>query len=185
MSDLATQWDNTRDVNAYDDNLGLQYRCGGLIYPQTDFSGYNPLLGSPNYAGSAGVRTWYRRFWHTGVAHPIGRFRLGDHNVTEADLAANNVMIDISLNGVAWYSLNAMYVGGPLLPGSGCRTDKDTYGLPGNAPDPENDQIAFSLGTGGFTGAGTGGGWGIFIRIRYGNGQTTKSIGSFEEVTWI
>lgn len=183
-SNLAVTFDPTQDLNAYDDSLGLQYQCSRLIYPQTDFSGYLPV-GSPDYSGSAGVRTWFRRFWHDGVSHPIGRFRLTDHSVTEADLAANNVMIDISLNGIAWYSLNSMYVGGPLLPGSGCRIDKDVYGLPGNAPDPENDQIAFSLGTGGFTGPGTGGGWGIYIRIRYGNGQTTKYIGAFEEVTWI
>lgn len=185
-SALVGPWDNTQDLNAYDDTLGLQYQCSRLIYPQTNFTIYNPSpVGQPNYAGSAGIRTWYRRMWHTGVSHPVGRFRLTDHNITEADLAANNVIIDISLNGVAWYTLNSLYVGGPLLPGQGCRTDKDQYGLPGNAPNPENNQIAFGLGTGGFTALGTGGGWGIYIRIRYGNGQTTKYIGVFEEVTWI
>lgn len=186
QSDLVSLWDNTQDLNAYDDNLGLQYQCSRLIYPQTNFGGYSPLAGSqPNYAGSAGQRTWYRRFWHTGVSHPVGRFRMTDYSITENDLSANNVLIDISLDGLAWYSLNGLYLGGPLADGDPCRTDKDVYGLTGNAPDPENGQLAFSLGTGGFTGAGTGGGWGIYIRIQFANGQITKYIGSIGEMTWV
>ncbi|RLC79108.1 MAG: hypothetical protein DRJ03_24075, partial [Chloroflexi bacterium] len=144
-SDLITPWDATQDLNAYDDNLGLQYQCSRLLYPQTNFGGYSPNSGTqPNYLASAGARTWYRRFWHTGISHPVGRFRLTDYSITEADLAANNVLIDISLDGVAWYTLNGLYGGGPLAPGDPCRTDKDVYGLTGNAPDPVNGQLAFS-----------------------------------------
>jgi hypothetical protein len=185
-SDLVTTWDNTQDVNLYDGGTGMQYQCSRLIYPQTNFGGYDPNPGiQPDYSASGGARIWYRRFWHTGVSHPVGRFRLTDHSITEGDLAANNVIIEISLDGVAWYTLNGLYSGGPLGPGDPCRTDKDVYGLPGNAPDPENNQLAFSFGTGGFTGAGTGGGWGMYIRITYAGGQTGKYIGSLAETTWV
>lgn len=173
-------WDNTQDLTAYDDNLGLQYQCSRLIYPQTNYTTYLPTSGSqPNYSAAAGTRTYFREFRDDSVSHSNGIFVLGDHSIQEADITADDWLMEISLDGVSWYNCNELYVGGALGNGDGCRIDSGTYNL------TANNSIRFTLGTGGFTAAGTGvTSWGIYFRLSWTNTLSADYLGSITISDW-
>ena len=174
-------WDETQDLNSYDDNLGLQCRCSRLMYPTVDYGAFAPSAGSqPDYSSSTGTRTYFFEMYHTGTAHSNGRFMFGDYDITEADITADNFMIEISLDNTNWYNCNENYGGGALNDGDGCRTNIGTVSL------TLNNSIEFTLGTGGFTASGTGpSGWGIYVRISWQAAISSKYLGSITEGTWV
>lgn len=178
-SDYNTIWDNTQDLTSYDGGNGLQYQCSRLIYPQTNFQNYLPLSGTqPDYTGLAGNRYFYRRMWHTGTSHSNGLFLFGDYSWTETDITNEDLRIRISLNGTDWYYVNRDYLGGPLSNGDGCRINPGTNSL------TANNRIEFTLGTGGFTSASTGGGWGIYLEIMYTDTDISKYLGTLQITNW-
>ena len=184
QNDLLTLWDSTADLAVTDSNKGLQLKNSQLIYPQEDFTIYNPYpTQQPDYTTLTGNRNYISYFYHTGTSHSNGRFRLNNHNITETIFSTNkDVLLEVSLNGTDWFSLNELYLGGALNPNDGCRINKDTYNL------DLNDQIEFTLGTGKFTDNTTGpNGWGIWYRITYKDSTFGKQtyIGSIEMVNWI
>lgn len=155
-SDYNTVWDSTLSLLTADGGYGLQVGEGSyLMYPKINYSIYDPNMSSQfNYSTATGTRYYYRKMWHTGISHSNGLFNI--LGVTESDITNDNVVIEVSLNGVDWYNCNEDYVGGPMSDGSGCRINVDSQTMP---------NMEFTLGTGNFTDATTGGGWGIFIRI--------------------
>ncbi len=175
QSDYATPWDSSHDLNSND---GLQLKNSQLIYPSEDYTSYNPFSTSqPNYLNLTGVRYFRSRFYHTNISHSNGRFQLLNHNINENNIINHNILIEISLDKTNWYIVNDLYVGGSLSNGSGCRINADVYNL------NLNNQIEFTLGTGGFTDASSE--WGIWYRISFDENYFAKYIGSFEIVNWI
>jgi hypothetical protein len=88
--------------------------------------------------------------------------------------------MEISLDGINWYNMNELYVGGVLANGDGCRIDSGTYNL------TLNNRWRFTLGAVGFTAAGTGpSGWGIYVRISWANALVASYLGSIEILDWV
>ena len=185
-NDMTGGWDSIQDITSYEGGTGLQFAGSRLIYPNFDYTGYSPNIpNQPNYSGAVGDKDVKLRFYHTSVAHSNGMIRLTDYNITEASLASGDVVVEISMNNIAWFNAGKDYLGGALVNGAGCRINKDTNGLIGAMVN--NGQLQFTLGTGGFTSAGTGGGWGIFVRITYKDSVTGRAsyMGSIEITNWI
>jgi len=177
-------WDSSQDLTTYDGNQGLQVVCSRLIYPGIDYGTYNPLPASqPDYSACAGTRWYYTNFYHNGTSHSNGLFTFGDYNINEADITANDFKMEISLDGVAWYNMNAAYLGGALIDGSGCRINSGVNSL------TLNNSWQFTLGTGGFTDGSTGlaadGFWGIFLRISWTAAIAAKYLGSITLGDWV
>ena len=166
-SDLATSWDSAASLLVADGGNGLQCRCSRLIYPQINYTTFNPNPGTQfNYSGTTGDKKANLEFHHTGIAHSNGIFTLGDHNITEGFLTSDDIVIRLSLNKTDWFILNDDYTGGTLANGSGCRANKDQHGLLGATIN--DSKIEFTLGTGGTTDATSGlAGFGIFVEITY------------------
>ena len=161
-SDLLTPWDSTQNLATYDSNTGLQVLGSRLVYPQQDFTPYAPDAASqPNYSALAGSRTYIRAYSASGVAHSNGTLLFSDYNITEGDLTAGNVVVELSLDGTNWYNAGVEYTGGALVNGSGCRINAGACAL------NINNELQFTFGAGGTTGAGTGGGWGVWVRITF------------------
>jgi len=180
--DYTTAWDSTQDVTSYDGNDGLQVgKAETLFYPDADYSPYSPSAGSqPDYSAAAGTRYARGELYHTNTAHPNGILQIGG-GATEADLTADNVIFEVSLDGTDWYNLNELYTGGVLADGDGCRSDSATYNF-----DNATKQIKFTLGTGGTTGAATGGdsGWGVLLRVSMPDTSTVGITGYIEINDW-
>jgi len=166
--DLSTSWDSTQNLNTYDGGDNLQVGEGTyLLYPSTDYSAYSPSAGSqPDYSSYSGDAYYYRRMWHTGTAHSNGLFNFV--GLTEADITADDLIIEISLNGTDWYNCNEPYLGGSLSDGDGCRINSGTQNM------TLNGNLEFTLGSGGATSVSTGGGWGIYIRLTMPDTSTVK-----------
>ena len=182
QSDLSTLWDSTQFLQSIDSNTGLQIKNSKLIYPKENFTIFYPNpTQQPNYSTLLSDRFFISYFFHTGTSHSNGRFRLLNHNITETIITNKDCLIEISLDGINWFIVNDLYLGGSLNNGDGCRINSGTYNL------DLNDQIEFTLGTGGFTDASTGNGWGIWYKITYKDSLIGKDneIGSIELVNWI
>lgn len=181
-TDLATFWDSTQSLSSYDSGVGLQVYGSRLWYPQLNFSLYRPFPGSqPNYSALSGAKTYYRVFSDsTSISHSNGTFLLSDFNLTEVNIASDDVRLEISLDGTNWYNMNLDYLGGPLSNGDGCRISPDTNAL------NLNSSIQFTFGAGQFTTASTAGGWGFFLRITYSGSVASKAvyIGSLTLTDW-
>lgn len=189
-SDLVTSWDSTQSLAVIDGGTGLQIYDSRLNYPTVNFTLYHPSPGSqPDYSALTGSRFYYRIFRDLtggGTSHSNGLLLLGDFNITEANLTADDVRFEISLDGVNWYNMNLAYLGGPLNNGDGCRINSDQHFLPAlSSPD---NSIQFTLGAGGFTDVTTGGasGFGIFMRITYKSTVAGKAayLGSLNITDW-
>ena len=120
----GTAWNSNQALPAD----ALMVKGGRLQVQQGDWTAFNPNpAGQPDYsAGGAITQTYYRLFSSPDVKSG-GVFSLGVG--TEADLGSN-VVIEISLNGVDWYTLSQGYLGGALTNGAGCRTNADQYQMP-------------------------------------------------------
>lgn len=180
--DGATAWDSTQDLTSYDGNDNLQVgKAETLFYPATNYGAYSPSAGSqPDYSSYAPTSYAYGEFYETSVAHSNGIIQIGG-GVTEANITADAVKFEISLDGTNWYNCNELYTGGGLSNGDGCRIDEGTYNFT-NA----TKQLRFTLGTGGTTGSGTGGpnNWGILMRVSMPNGSTVGITGYIEVNDW-
>lgn len=180
QTNLMSSWDSTQNLATYDGGNALQCMDSRLVYPQIDFAPYSPNSGSqPDYSSLSGNKV-YRRTFNASVGNNFsnGTFVFGDHNVTEANLTANDVYIEVSLDGANWYVCNDAYLGGALSNGQGCRINSDTVNLPTNG-------LQFTLGYG-FTNAATGNGWGVWVRLTYAGDAAGKAayIGSLRVGDW-
>lgn len=186
LSDLLTSWDSTQFLTTYDTSTGLQFFNSRLIYPTINFGLINPNPGTqPNYGIFTSDGLFYRRMWHTGTSHSNGLFQLSDYNITEAEFTSKDVIIELSLDGIAWFILNDLYPGGAIGNGDGCRINETTYGLIGSIPN--NNQLQFTFGTGKFTDVTTGGGWGVYIKITYKDNPVGRSkyLGVLQITNWV
>lgn len=182
-SNLMDLWDSTDDLSVVDSGTGLQAIGSNLIYPQEDFTTYTiPNVVQKNYSGLVGEKYWFTEFNYQSVSKSNGIFSLVGTDFSEASLVANDLEIEISLNGIDWFTLNQPYAGGSLNPNDGCRIDEGTYNL-----DVVNKRLRFTLGTGKFTGATTGKGWGLFVKITYSGSNDSKiiKIDSIAITDWI
>jgi hypothetical protein len=183
-----TVWDSSQKLNTYDGNQGLQYAESKLIYPQTNYTVYNPTPGSqPDYSTLLGDRVAYIKFYKINQSFSNGRFILGAHNITEADLTSGDVKFEISLDNTDYYNINALYVGGAITNGDPCRINADVHGLAGATVN--DSSLEFTFGTGKFTSASTGAGpenWGAVLRVTFKGTPTGKSkfIGSLNMISW-
>jgi hypothetical protein len=174
-------WDGTNSLLTYDGSLGLQVAQSRLIYPTLNFSTYNPNLGTQyNYSTASSNRVYYSSFYKVGTSFTNGIFTFGDHNLLESDITGSNVLVDISLNGTDFYSLNLDWTGFPLLNGDGCRINTGTQSI------TANNTLQFTL-AGQFTSVTTGdptNHWGIIFRITIKSTVPSKYIGVFQ-ISWI
>ena len=156
-SDLSTRWDSTLSLLTANGGNGLQVSDGSfLFYPSIDYTVYNPMKSNqPSYSTATGDRFYYRRMWHNNISHSNGLFHI--LGVTENNINNDEIVLEISLDGVNWYNCNEDYAGGSLSDGDGCRINSGTKIMP---------NLEFTLGTGGFTDVSTGGGWGVYIKIK-------------------
>jgi hypothetical protein len=152
-----------------------------LTYPKINFGPYDPNhAAQPNYSALSGTRYYYRSYYDTGVNHTNGTFLFMDYNITEANLASGDVTLQVSCDGANWFNLNSLYLGGALSNGSGCRINPETVAL------DINNEVQFTLGSGLFTSAATGGGWGVWVEIGYAATTAGKAayIGALEIEDW-
>ena len=160
MSDYTTAWDSQQYLNSYDGNNGLQVINSKLIYPQEDFTIYNPdISNQPDYSLVSGDKVFIRRFWIDNISKSNGVLTFGGHNITETMITNKDVEIKVSIDKVNWFIVNDDYLGGTINDGDGCRVDIGAYAL------NINNSIKFTLGTGKFTSAGSL--WGIWVQIIY------------------
>lgn len=161
-------WDSQQKLDVYDGGLGLQVVNSRLVYPQNDFSLYNPSP-NPDYSRLTGTRSYLRSFYFNNTSKTNGTFELFDTNITEQDLTNEIVTIEISLDNNDFYTLNEEYTGGTLYNNDGCRIYSDEINL-------GNHKLAFTLGQGKFTHSNTGNGWGIFVKISFVDSPRGKEI---------
>ena len=181
-SDLATAWDSTQSLASYDGGNGLEVLDSRLVYPTINFTPYDPNHASqPDYSALSGNRLYYRAFSQAGVSHSNGIFQFGDYNVTETNITNQDVLFELSLDGINWFNMNLPYLGGALSNGDGCRMNSDTVAL------NINNEIQFTFGSGLFTTALTGGGWGVWLRITYVGDAAGKGayIGILQIIDWV
>lgn len=177
-SDCSTLWDSTQDLGSYDDSNGLQVYQDRLVYRSVDFGTYNPdKANQPNYQGYSGTGTYYRFMWHNNVSHSSGVIRFSDYNFSETEFQNGAVLLDISLDGSSWFSLNSPYFGGSLSDGDGCRVDLANNNI------TSHNRVKFTLGTGGFTSSSSN--WGVFIRVRIPSSSSSKYMGQMEITDWV
>jgi hypothetical protein len=189
QSNLSTPWVSATSLASIDGGTGLQVGEGTyLFYPGNsalspafptssgDYTDYAPnSVTQPDYSALSGTRYYYRGVWHSGTAHSNGLFNIT--GVTEANITADAIIIEISLDGSAWFNCNEAYLGGVLSDGSGCRINSGSQNM------TLNGNLQFTLGTGGFTAAGTGPGWGMWIKISMPD-TSTVSMNKIEITDW-
>lgn len=176
----AVGWDSAQSLETYSGGTGLQAINSLLIYPQEDFTIYNPNPASQkDYTGLTGDRFWNGFFYHTNVSHSNGIFRFSGHNLSNTKLVNKDIDIQISLDKISWYTLSQDYLGGSLSHGSGCRVEPDVYSF------ELNNQLKFTLGTGKFTDVSSD--WGIWYKIIYKDNINGRAnyINSFEILDWV
>lgn len=176
--DYTSGWDSEQSLETYETGNGLQVIGSRLIYPQENFTSYNPnTVNQKDYSSLAGNRIWISNFYQDSVNNSNGIFRFSDHNITEQKLTDQDILIEISLDKTNWYNCNLDYLGGALSHGSGCRVETDTYYM-------TNNQLKFTLGTF-FTDASSD--WGIWYRITYKDNVTGKAnyLGILEITDWV
>lgn len=72
QSSLAA-WDSSKDLATIDNGNGLQVANGLIIYPATDYTGYNSNAGlgtvatQPNYSKTTGEKTYIQKFTKSGT----------------------------------------------------------------------------------------------------------------------
>jgi hypothetical protein len=164
---LTTSWNSTVNLNLEDDGLGLQLLNNRLVYPTNNFSIYNPdSLTQPDYSLSTSARTYIRKFNTNGYTISNGIIQLSDHNLTESDLANDDIKFEISIDsGISWFIIKSNYIGGILTNGSDCRTNKLDYGL--GVGNINSNALSFTLGQGG---ASTY----VYLKITYSGTSTSK-----------
>lgn len=182
-------------VETFDDEnrrltSSLQYRDPAILLQQNELMTINGELrrqygdwtqfiptNTAVYTSSVITQDYYRSFRKDGTSYSHGIFEI--IGLTDSELASNLVNIDISLNGIDWFSLNQEYMGGTLFNGDGCRVELDTYTSP---------QFKFTLGTGGYTSSTTGSQinnyWGIILKLSMVNNVSVQPIQSIKIIDW-
>ena len=138
-------WDSSQSLAV---SGGLQVINGSLIYPQTDFSSYQPTP-NPDYSSlptTLGTEPYIRRFRDSGGAsRSNGIFRLD--GLTETLRANKNILVEIRVvgphipgngvqgpgnTGTGWLSLNDPYNSGTFKgdDGDGCFVTTGGYSQP-------------------------------------------------------
>jgi hypothetical protein len=170
---------------------GLQVINGALIYPQTDFSSYDPLP-NPDYSGlptTLGDEVFVRRFRDSaGASRSNGVFRLD--GMTEVLRSSGDVLVDIRVvgphipgngvqgpgnTGTGWISLNTNYNVATFKgdDGDGCFVTTGSYSAP---------YFEFTLG--GFS-TGFSANKAIEVRVTYKNPQALSTrIKRMEITNW-
>lgn len=169
-------WNSQGDLNVYDAADGLQYRAGGVYYPELDYTvGYVPAAGQPNYtpiwAANLPRRVW-RGFRDAGISHSNGTIRLP--GITDAMLAASQILVWIKVpTRTGWLRLHGtLYnpVGWTGADNDPCRT----VGGSGN-------DHTFTLAT---LGTNPASDWGVVVRIEVPNRTSPEITGAWGMVAW-
>jgi len=176
----GANWDSSQDLTTYDGGTVLQYSCSRLIYPSLDYALYEPNVSNqPDYSGVSGDKVAYLEFHNLSTTYQNGLLQFGDTNVSEALLSSDDVMVEISLDFINWYTLNDDYVGGTLANGDGCRINPGSHNMGGD------QALEFTLGSGGTTGVGTGNtNNGIWVRITF-TDTSNAYIGEIGISNWV
>ena len=169
-------WDSTGDLNVYDDTTGLQYRAGGVHYPEYNYTaGYVPFAGQPNYTfiwGANNPRWVWRGFRDNGVSHSNGTIRLP--GITDAMLAASNILVWIKVpTRTGWLRLH----GTLYNPVGWTGADNDPCRTTGGSGNDHNFTLA-TLGT------NPASDWGIVVRIQIPNRTSPEITGPWGMVAW-
>lgn len=131
-----TTWDSSANLNTYDGGNGLQVIGDRLVYPQNNFTNYQPFISSqPNYTGLSGDKYYYRKFTGNGNDFYNGKLLFSDYNITESDLDSGIVDIQISTDFSTWYTIRKDF----SLYSDGCRAYPDDFNL------TLNNQIFFDM----------------------------------------
>lgn len=121
-----TTWDSSQLLNIYDGGNGLQVIGDKLVYPQYDFSIYEPNnISQPIYTGLTGDKYYYRKFETDGNDVYNGYIVFSDYNITEIDIDNDDIKIELSIDGILWLDIKYEFD----ININGCRANKDTYNL--------------------------------------------------------
>lgn len=163
------------DLGVYDANLGLQYRAGGVYYPQYDYTTYVPAAAQPNYAplwAANTARLVYRGFRDNGISHSNGVIRLP--GITDAMLAASTILVWIKVpTRTGWLRLH----GTLYNPVGWLGVDDDPCRTTGGSGNDHNFTLA-TLGT------NPAADWGVVVRIEFPNRTCPSISGAWGMIGW-
>jgi hypothetical protein len=169
-------WNSQGDLNVYDATDGLQFRSGGVYYPELNYTvGYVPAAGQPDYtpiwAANLPRRVW-RGFRDAGISHSNGVIRLP--GITDAMLAASQILIWIKVpTRTGWLRLH----GTLYNPVGWTGADNDPCRAVGGSGNDHNFTLA-TLGT------NPASDWGIVVRIEIPNRTSPEITGAWGMVGW-
>lgn len=161
-------WDSTTALTSAD----LMVQNDRLMVQQGDWTGYSPTNVVDYTASGAATQYFFRGVRDDGISHSNVILRIG--GLTEAELTADDVVIEVSLDGTNWLLCNDDWIGttGTLPDGEPVRINKATYDLTGGNP---GIQITLGSGPGGTTLVSTGpDGWGLYVRISMPSSSTVE-----------
>ena len=126
-SDFETEWDSEKELWDWE----LQVCCSKLFYPHIDYTDYLPNNWQPDYSGYTWDRWYYRVMNTTWDDKSNWVFKISG-NITEDDIADNNVVFWMSYNWTDFYNMNKDYEWGELHDWDWCRADADEINLTDN-----------------------------------------------------
>jgi hypothetical protein len=169
-------WNSQGDLNVYDAADGLQYKSGGVYYPEYNYQvGYTPSAGQPDYVpiwvANLSRRIW-RGFRDAGVSHSNGTIRLP--GITDAMLAASQILVWIKVpTRTGWLRLH----GTLYNPVGWTGIDNDPCRVSGGSGNDHNFTLA-TLGT------NPAADWGVVVRIEIPNRTSPEITGAWGMIGW-
>lgn len=169
-------WSSPGNLNVYDDGLGLQYRAGGVYYPEYNYQiGYVPAVGQPDYTPiwAANLpRHVYRGFRDAGISHSNGTIRLP--GITDAMLAASQILVWIKVpTRTGWLRLH----GTLYNPVGWTGADNDPCRTTGGSGNDHNFTLA-TLGT------NPASDWGVVVLIEVPSRTAPEITGAWGMIGW-
>jgi len=169
-------WSSPGDLNVYGDTLGLQYRAGGVYYPEYNYQvGWVPAAGQPDYStiwALNNARWVFRGFRDNAVSHSNGTIRLP--GITDAMLAASQILVWIKVpTRTGWLRLH----GTLYNPVGWTGIDNDPCRVSGGSGNDHNFTLA-TLGT------NPAADWGVVVRIQVPNRTSPEITGPWGMVGW-
>jgi len=169
-------WNSMGDLKVYDTGTGIQYRSGGVYYPEYNYQiGYVPAVGQPDYTPiwAANLpRNLYRGFRDNAISHSNGTIRLP--GITNAMLLASQILVWIKVpTRTGWLRLHGtLYnpVGWTGADNDPCRTSGGVF--------PDHNFTLATLGT------NPASDWGIVVQIEIPNRTSPEVTGAWGMVGW-